>query len=384
MPKGRVGLMAEEKLKVVIFDISEGHQDFLYTLSLLSLKSGFDVVVFTTLEIRELVFPLIRKYYGRIEWHIYTRTDGIVDYLQKLRKYVNRQKCVLFIGTLYYASIRLLALFSLFSVKRPMYLCVGRTYFWFEGDPTRTLFKQMVKLLLMKSIIRKFDGIIIHSEKDFDYLQKRNYQKKILFLPWYLKDVSEPSFAESVEVRLDYITFAIVGNIQEIRRDYLGVLKVFERLWEGEYAQFHLDLIGTPKGEYGEKIIKLCESFLQKGYPVRFAREFLNTETFLERISKCDCLIAPMNVNYYARNQSSAVITEQIRFDKTAILPSFYKVPELGSSTLYYEEIQEIEHLIIDNFCDVDNIKRLQDEGRLNSQKFAFEKYIQNFNEFVR
>ena len=104
---------------------------------------------------------------------------------------------------------------------------------------------------------------------------------------------------------------------------------------------------------------------------------------FLKRVSLCDCLIAPMNMDYYQRNQSSSAVTEQIRFEKPAIFPGAYRVPELEDSTLYYENIDEIKSLIIENYCDPNKVEVLRRNAEKNSQKYSFKNYIFSLKEFI-
>ena len=368
-----------KKGRIVIFEVLT-HQDFVYTLAVLALKAGYEVTVFSTGKVHELVAPLIKRYHEEIEWHIYDENEGVSEYLGKLKLYLRENKSILFINTLYCAGMKLLIGFVFFRVDGPLYLVSGRTYLWYERDRVESYLRQVARLFLRKLILREFDGLIIHSRELFAYLKGRKYKKKVLLVPWYLKDISVPIPGRATS---DLIRFGIVGTIDSKRRDYHGILDVFEQLWHEGYSKFQLSLIGAPVDAYGEQVVTRCEQLRQKGYPVRFYRDFLDMQVFLKEINDCDCLVAPLKTEYYQNHQSSAVETEQIRFGKIAILPAAYRIDELASSSLYYDRMADIKELILTNFQDGANIDRLSRAGLANSNKFAFENYVEKFEKFL-
>jgi len=371
--------------KIVIVENTCTHQDFLYTLAVLSIKSGYKVVVFASHQVYEQVLPLIGRYQDEIEWHLHDikqATISSIDYLLKLRKYVRSQECILIVDSLYCFSEKFLALFALLIRNRGMYLGSGRTALCFEFGKKGSWLRRMIRHVVMQFLLKRFKGLIIHSPDYFAYLNAKRYNRRTLFLPWFLSE-GELLTTQRRPGNSEEVCFAVVGSIEEKRRDYLSVLRTFEELWKAGYINFKLDLIGRPIGEYGENVLKLCKVYAQKGYPIVFNETFLPMEQFLQRIEACDCLLAPMNLAYYQRNQSSSVVTEQVRFGKMAIVPSVYQVEELRASTLYYQNIDDVKEIIISNFCDDKNINHLQSEAQVNALKFNFEKYISSFEEFV-
>jgi len=377
--------MENTKQKILIIETAASHQDFLATLIILSLKTGHEVVVFSTNEVFRQTVPLIRTYSAKIDWHLYDLAGGLLTkliYFMDIKKYMNKHKALLLVDSLYCFSNWMLVFFALFRFDGPLYLGSGRTNLCFERDSAQPLLKQMLRFFLMKIAVNKFEGLIIHSKEYFAYLNAIGYRKKILLLPWYLKEKEQDKHYVKEQMQTS-VKFGIVGAIQEYRRDYLGVLKVFEELWSEGHHQFQLDLIGRPIGEYGEKVINMCEAFQAMEYPVAFTRKFLEMDVFLDKVSKCDCLIAPMKTECYQRNQSSSVVTEQIRFDKIAIVPDSYKIAELETSTLYYENIAELKQIIIGNFNDVNIFNRLKCAALDNASNYIFDNYTKSFCGFL-
>jgi hypothetical protein len=366
--------------KIVIFEALTTHQDFVYTLAVLSLKAGYEVTVFVTPNIYECLVPLMGKYHEQVEWQVYDKNDGNREYLDKLEKYLRQNKCVLFVNSLYLPRTRFLMMFARFPVVCPSYLVSGRTYLWFERNRLLPLAQSLVQFFARKIILNKFHGLVIHSPEFFAYLEKKKYRKKVIMLPWCLKDQEKHTVTKAPR---DYVTFGIVGSINEYRRDYFTTLEVFARLWAGGHTRFHLKLIGGPVDKYGEQVLARCTELQNKKYPLTFSREFLDTGKFLEEVDDCDCLIAPMKMDYYEDNQSSAVQTEQIRFGKMAIVPAKYRIKELATSTLYFNDLKDLEKLLLDNFCDPANIERLKQEGLNNSRKYEFDNFVPSFKGFI-
>jgi hypothetical protein len=378
----------KEFQKLAIFDILPTHQDYLFTISILAHKVGMGVHVFCVEQNYNMFskLPGADKYISEIKFHVYKKRSPKILY--RMWKYLKSEDMILINNSLYDLPLRYhvlhILLFYIFKPIKSMILNTDRTKRWYKDDDEHYNIRSLIRLNIMKFTLKTFSGLTVNSMKDISYLKDKGYQPNICYIPWYLKERSDITNIAQEPSKVDILNFGVVGAIEEERRDYLRLLEIFNQLWESGRMEYSLELIGRPVGAYGETVIKICSQYQLKGYPITFYKKFINMDIFLNRVASINCLISPLNMKTYTLTQSTAAITEQIRFNKVAIMPRKYYVSDLSSSTLYYDKIDDIKKIIENEISDANKLSKYYDNAVSNAEKYTFHEYMANFTEFVR
>ena len=370
------------KNEILIFEVSD-HVDYIYTTAGLAEEAGYNVTIMTVEKIYNLALPLINSSENDVKWIVLEDDMSNWMRVKKLKEHCDKHSCIVLINTLYCVGVGLTLGLALMRFNAVLHASMGRTYLWFEPYEEITIFKGILRRWSLNQILKKVETLIVHSKNDIEYLVEKGITKRILYLPWYLRKEEYTDINTRTITIADRVRFGIVGMIDNRRRDYEKVLDVFEDFWNSGYNKFELDLIGGPNGDYGRQIISRCLRLAAKGYPIHLSKEYLETEDFLKRVSECDILLSAMNVSYYERNQSSAIVTEQIRAGKPALLPTEYRMRELESSTIYYDRLEDLAEIIPLEFTSADKMEKLKKEATNNANKFTFKAFADKFNKHL-
>lgn len=332
------------------------------------------------------------------EWILNEENESHYSYLKRIEKICTDRIDLVIIKTFRHWG------FVFFRPKCKVFAFLDNLNHWFKD--TNSLSIYIKKILDKKSItdtrimvnpvtgpiarriaLTRLDGVIIEYPPFKQYLRDNfNYKGKVYFIPNRPFEGILP-FSDSTKVR-----FAVPGMIDETRRDYQFLIRVFERLFAKYKDLIGLDLVGEPIGDYGQRIISHCESFSRKGYDMYCPKESVPPRTVEEKLTQADVIISPLLVKYktnpfeeiYTITKPSGIFSDIIKYAKPCVVPHTYSVTdEVKTSFLTYKDEAELEELLETIISDRNKRRKLQEEALKNSEKFSLKKLHEAFDNMV-
>jgi glycosyltransferase involved in cell wall biosynthesis len=181
----------------------------------------------------------------------------------------------------------------------------------------------------------------------------------------------------------DKLNFITIGTLNHKRRDYDGLLDAFERLFDSGTKKFTLTLLGAPVDRRGFQLIDRCKTLMEKGLDINYYTEYIHEDVVNEKILSADVIINPNYVDMYGRGTFGAIV-KAMQFAKPGIYPAnSLHHEELISSSLIYNNIEELPGIIEDLLINPENLKKLSQNALINSEKFSFKAVAKKFQESV-
>lgn len=357
------------------------HHIFLYSLVSVAKNSGANVTIFTTEKIYRLLAPLFKDNVKNYTWVIKGEDEKLSHFLRRVETIASQKIDLLFLNTLQ-GGVGLHFLFWLFNPRCKTILVAGRAAEWF-GDKYRFSLRRYkrynIEHFMKKRILPKFDAIVVHTQAMKDYALAYHYGKEIFVLPFSIYDSNAV-----VKTDTEKIEFLVTGSITGYRRDYDGLLNAFEKTWHSA-KNIKLTLLGWPNGEYGKKIIDRCRHLRQQGFNIQFYDEYIPEEVFRDETISADVIISPIKLKNYPHGMFTSGLVEAIRHAKPGIYPTDYIVPkELLSSSLFYDRIEELPHLIENKILNnKESLEKLSKNAIINSEKFSLQRVANYFREYL-
>ena len=237
-------------------------------------------------------------------------------------------------------------------------LKVNFSYHFFRKDIPYILYNVIFKLdLFYRSIFikNKTNFLCFPSLEITDYVKQNNFlpAKKIIseFPLVYSKILYKKPTISST------ITISIIGNVEKRRRDYNAVYKAFKKLLQKTDKNIEIVLLGRPVGMYGKSMIKKFKSLKNKNCKITCFNSFIHQEKFEDYLQKTHFLIIPVakQTRYkifeeiYSFTKISGNINDMLVYNKPAIVPSSYRLPEkLIPVVKTYNEKYNIQMAILD------------------------------------
>jgi len=371
-------------MKIGIIEILY-HQVFLYSLASVAKESGADVTIFTTKKLYNLLIPLFKDKIKNYKWVIKREAESRTSFLKRVEGIANKEIDLLFVNTIQDDSCDQ---FYFFKPKCKNILVTGRVTEWF-GDkfkfillhPRSSLYYNL-RCILRKKILTKYDAVIVHTESLKDYALKNGYMKDIFVLPFAIYNGS--TSLKRIEKKLKFV---VTGSIAKHRRDYDGLLKAFEEIWNHGHKDVCLTVLGRPIGEYGERIISRCRLIKEQGFDIQFYNEYIPEEIFNREIMSSDIIVNPIRLKNYRYGLYTAGLVEAIMHAKPGIYPDGYIIPKrLLSSSLFYDGIDKLDYLVEHNFLNNNRgiLKKLSKNAKENSEKYSLQEITIAFKDLCR
>jgi hypothetical protein len=381
------------KKKVINIGILEPyfHLKYLHTLIKICKTNETNVTVFTKKEL----FTRLQTYIddkSNYEFVIKEKEKSMNSYLKEVERICNEKIDLLFVNTIQFSTIRL-PLFFNFKPKSKMILTIHMTNHWLKNRyalPTKNIFRSFDAnisiYLTRKFILPKYDAINVIYPPIKEYIRKETkYQRPIYTLPFNFYIAKNENIIHS---KLEKIRFVIPGLIETYRRNYELALGVFERLFKKYGKKISLWILGRPVGAGGNKIISRCEELKKNGYEINYSKLFVPEEEYNMIMKENDVIFSPLNVKakrdtgiteIYGKTEGSALPFEAIQYSKPLIVPAeFDLMKEIKSSTIRYNDSDELEKKLIEIIEDNKKLNDIQKQALENSKKFSLE-ILQNY-----
>lgn len=358
------------------------HHIFLYSLAIVAKESGADVTIFTTKKLYNLVIPLFKDKIKNYRWVIKREDESRTSFLKRVEGIVNKEIDLLFIntiqGNLCFQSIT-------FRPKCKNILVTGRVEEWLGNKYKPNTFRPRgfigynMRYFSRKIILRRFNNLLVHTESLKNYVVKKGYKKEVFVFPFTI-------YNGDVKLKVDFrrIKFIVLGAVDETRRDYILILKIFEKIFKCKNKNIELVLLGRTMGNYGKKIIEYSQQLQKRGVNIKFYNKYVPEDVYYKETISSDIIINPIRLEKYPHGGYTAGMVDAIRYGKPGIYPNGYIVEKrLISSSMFYRDNDDLYHLIKKIINNKIFLENLVIKAKENSEKFSLENMTKYFRENI-
>jgi len=372
------------------------HTKYLFTKAKIVKTKDTNVTIFTT----KNLYNKLKVYIKNISDYdivLKDEKESISSFLKKVKNICNERIDLLFVNTIQETLLDL-PHFLNFKPSCKMVLTIHSVNSWFKKTPEIN-YKKIVKSIdttinsyLTKKILKNFNAInVIYPPIKKNILKEYHFKKPIYTLPFgfYNKELA----SKQTKRRYNEILFVIPGQIEEHRRDYDFVLRVFKKIFEKNKEKIRLILLGFASGRYGTQIINKCIKMQEKGYKINFYEKYVPEEEFNIIMKNADFLILPIKIQtyglgarkeYYGKTKGSAAVFEAIQYAKPLIVPDEFEITkDMSKSILRYKNQNDFENKISKLINDVEEIKKYKKNALINSEKFSIDSLQKYFTEEI-
>jgi hypothetical protein len=194
--------------------------------------------------------------------------------------------------------------------------------------------------------------------------------------------VFDPKLAKTATPSEMRLRICVPGMLSQYRRDYKGLLDLIENKL-GKYRDYFIfDLLGgIPDGNPADNpsfILSRVEVLKKKGFAFIIHNfSFIPPLEYDRELAKADIILGNMNVTLtrfseYGRTKETGIPFAMIRAAKPGIVPASYQIAEeLRSSTIFYQDNEDLAGILEDVISDRKKVEELQTKALVNSGKFT-------------
>jgi len=373
---------------VLNIGVMELHADVenLYTEASLATYCGAHVTIFTTGQLYEKVLPFFGESKDGCTWVIRREGESFGGFLKRIETYCTDEIDVLFLNT-FLALPHHQILYHVFKPDCKIVHVVGRIERFFgKWHPIRYSSLKQFTLSVLANVsqyianrtFEKFDAIWVENKDAYNYAVSAGYRKNIFCLPFQYARKQVQGHGYNGKLRL-----VTIGTLCHYRRDYNGLLDVFEKLFDAGRKNITLTFLGAPVDGNGFRTIGRCKELIEKGMDINYYTEYIPEEVVNQEISSADIIISPSEVGAYGTGTFGSIV-KAMQFAKPGIYPvNSLHHEELASSSLLYEKIEDLPGIIENLLDNPGRLKRLSQNAGLNSRKFSFETVADKFQEAI-
>jgi hypothetical protein len=359
----------------------ETHQNILYILSKIATTGGDDVTVFTTELIAESVRTELGAEASDITWIEKDDDESLRSYLRRVERHCERID-VLLVQPLY-GGYRKLFTYATFDPPCDRALTVFNARLWLEASYSlghRPLHN--LNIALRRRIVDAFDALVVEYPPIADYVTSIGVDTPVYTL--------SPTLFEDEQCIPDGpVRFTVPGFIESDRRDYDIVLDVFADLFEQFGDGVELQLLGTPKGEYGKRILDRCDEFADAGHRVITYREWIPLDEFETGLRHSHFLLCPLRSTItngpveerYGTTKGSGNVSDAIRTATPLIVPAHFAVADgMADATVTYDDRDDMCDSLEMLVCERDRRTTLYDRALETARVYTRERQYERFS----
>jgi len=246
-----------------------------------------------------------------------------------------------------------------------------------------------------KSMMRSFSCYYVsdphvNSKNPLKLLIEEKTNKFVFDFPFkYMVNKYNPLISSN-----ETIHFIVPGAIDNIRRDYFMLLKIFASK-EFIDKKWKLILLGRPIGNYGNKVVQYCKEINKKNNndKIVWMDGYISKTLFDEYMQSSDYILGPILTNKYKYGKDSGVIYDIFFYNKIGVINDKYfynqNLPERDVIVKYQnpKELRIILSSMIDKSFSYNNMgenlnkintifnkKNYLNSLRLNLNRILFQK----------
>lgn len=357
------------------------HHVFVHALASVARQSGMQVTIYTTGKLHKDMVPLFAEKYDDYRWEISREGEGDWAFLKRIKSRIEQELDLLVINTVQGYRV---GLFYLFRPSIKTIVGAGRVSEFFGNRYRLFGFPSLRRMLhhnythyLMKRLVPRYDGVIVHTDQARAYAAEHGYGQPVIQMPFSL--FKEGVVSKTIDSG-GIVKFVVTGSIVSFCRDHMGVLDVFEQLWDDGRRDLALTVLSSPRTPYGVKIVTRMKGLKDKGYNITFFEGWIAEQTYLDEAEGADFFLSPLKLNYYSSGELTSGIVEAIRQGKPGIYPSGYLPdPAIGTSSLFYNDLADLKDLIKRLLHDKFIIQDYAEIAIINAGQYALQAVADKF-----
>lgn len=361
------------------------HENNLYIFSKIATTGDNDVTVFTTESIAESVRTELGAEASDISWIEKSDDESLRSYLRRVEKYCE-QIDVLLVQPLYGGFPKLFT-YASFNPPCKRALTIFNTRRWLSASYSfRRWPVYNLNIALRRRIVDKFHALVVEYPPIADHVTSTIEVDSPVY-------TLSPTLFEGDQCIPDgRIRFTVPGHIEPDRRDYDFVLDVFADLFEQFDKEIELQLLGTPKGEYGDRILDRCDEFADAGHNVVTYREWIPLEEFESGLRRSHFLLCPLRrtvakgpvEEIYGTTKGSGNVSDAIRTATPLIVPAHFAVADgMADATVTYDNRDDLRDSLETLVCDRDRRTTLYDRALETARAYTRERQYERFSRVV-
>jgi hypothetical protein len=376
-------LHIEVSRRIAIIEIYS-HHVFVHTLAASLLASGHKVTVYVSHRIFKDLAPMFTVGEIKPTFCVSKKNENDFSFLRRIKLQIEREHDLLFINSVQGYRI---GYFYLLKFKIPTIAAAGRiseffgSHYKFLGFSTfrQILHHNYTKYLLPK-IIKRFSGLIVHTQKARELAFSNGYNRPIHCMPFSLHVFNYPDIIRPK----NKIHFLITGSLSARSRDYFAILDLFEKIWDSGVKTAELTVLSSPRTDYGFKVYNEMQRLEDKGYPIRYFSGWIPEEEFVSQSSKADFLIAPILKEYYGAGEITSVEVESVRMGIPAFYPDWYYVDHGRlDSSIFYSSFAHLHTMIMEFVSDTSRVESIRLRALKNAETFSVDQVSKKLSEFL-
>lgn len=320
------------------------HQNNLYALLKIATTGSDDITAFTTESIAESVQTELDAEASNITWVKKGNEESLWSYLQQVEKYCEHIDLLL-VQPLY-GGLRKLFIYSKFNPPCMRALTIFNARRWLGASYSlRHWPVHNLNTALQRRIVSGFHALIV------EYPPIANYLNSNIGVDLPVHTLSPTLFEGDQYIPDGAIRFTVPGYIESERRAYDLILDVFADLFEQFDDEIELQFLGTPRGEYGERILNRCDEFKDAGYNTVTYRDWIPLERFESGLRRSHFLLSPLQQTIrkgpvkerYGTTKGSGNLWDAVRKATPLILPSYFTVDNMfADATVTYQDSDDL------------------------------------------
>jgi len=396
-------LNINEKIHIGIIECSS-HAFLLYLFSRIFLTDNTKVTLFTTHDNWKITSTHIKDI-SKYNIVIKNKNEELSDFLKRVESFCNKNKVDLLIIQTMKERIRSLLTYKNFNPDSKIILVLQSINAWLDNTNPRWYTKFWKKYYINKNffltiwltfdtivssyyinkyILNKIDAYVTSTKPLVQYIKSLGVKKPVFEIPCWFTEAKDLIEGRKNIKKSRILIFIVPGYISKMRRDHKTILNVFEDILKRYNRSVELILLGSPKKEYGKKIIEKAEEMSLNGLNIKYFKKFIPEKEYQLLISKADFLISPIRFETWSngviyeiagKTKGGSAFIEAVLNKKPIIIPKNYNFPpELETSLIEYENEENLKDIIIDLINQPDKVIEYKKEAFKNAEKFTLKK----------
>ncbi|WP_246984055.1 hypothetical protein [Halorientalis marina] len=357
-------------VKIGIFEVKTHEQ---YLLHLCRILPDDDLTLFTTRPILEEVAADTDISEATSE--IKRDDEPVSKYLQRVERASRDLDVMLWFP--FSGGTRELLTYARVSLDCPSLLWIFNVRGWLEAPVLTTKPTAGLRRGIKRWLVRKQSGLLFEYPCIETYVRENGLTKKPT-------QSIVPTLYDGIESHSpsDPIVVTVPGNVDPDRRNYDEVIDAFRDATESG-TDIELEVLGPPANEGGERVLRRCESLIDRGYDITVHREWVPVAQFQQAIQSSTLLVAPLTrtkiveetVESYGTTKGSASVSDAIRNATPLVLPQHAGFTQsLGEASLTYAGRSDLARLLERVATDEPFRNRLTESARNNAVRYTRER----------
>jgi glycosyltransferase involved in cell wall biosynthesis len=250
-----------------------------------------------------------------------------------------------------------------------------------ESILSRGLNFYILRRLVLRDMIKKYDGIIVEYPPIKDYINNNSdIETSIYCMPPVLCDFEYRHVTQQKTTNPLHVV--VPGRITNRVRNYDSVISVSDELFPERNKSLKITILGTPQDDSGQEILRRVQTLAAKGHNISINEletvsldiqdlEWIPSDKFRQVLNSCDILLNPCRDietrpvgipdEVRGRSKGSGILFDSLQHKKPLILPSHFTIDQIISNhTISYTGPTDLARLLNQLIINRERVTALQ------------------------